>query len=74
MHENRETSETPAGSHSRTAGEGLGRNTRMHVAEESDSRFSRLAVGCVATKIGLQQFLLRVTPRLVAISEVWVLR
>jgi hypothetical protein len=37
MHENRETSETPAGSNSRTAGEGLGRNTRMNVAEESDS-------------------------------------
>ena len=37
MHENRETSETPAGNHSRTAGEGSGRKVRMHVAEESDS-------------------------------------
>ena len=39
MHENRETSETPAGSltGSRTAGEGSGRTTRMYVSEESDS-------------------------------------
>jgi hypothetical protein len=37
MHENRETSEAPAGNNSRTAGEGSGRNTRMNVAEESDS-------------------------------------
>ena len=37
MHENRETSEAPAGSNSRTAGEGLGRKARMNVAEESDS-------------------------------------
>src|SRR5258708_21777822 len=38
MHENRETSETPAASPgSRTAGEGSGRTTRMYVAEESDS-------------------------------------
>ena len=37
MHENRETSETPAGRNSRTAGEGLGRKARMNVAEESDS-------------------------------------
>ena len=37
MHENRETSEAPAGSNSRTAGEGSGRTTRMHVTEESDS-------------------------------------
>ena len=37
MHENRETSEAPAGNHSRTAGEGLGRKARMNVAEDSDS-------------------------------------
>jgi RNA-directed DNA polymerase len=37
MHENRETSETPAGNSGRTAGEGLGRKARMNVAEESDS-------------------------------------
>ena len=37
MHENRETSEAPAGNDSRTAGEGLGRTIRMHVSEESDS-------------------------------------
>jgi hypothetical protein len=38
MHENRETSEIPAGEPSRrSAGEGLGRTARMHVAEESDS-------------------------------------
>jgi hypothetical protein len=36
MHENRETSEAPAGNNSRTAGEGLGRKARMHVPEESD--------------------------------------
>ena len=36
MHENRETSETPAAQvGSRTAGEGLGRTARMHVTEES---------------------------------------
>src|SRR5258705_11936794 len=37
MHENRETSETPAAQSSRTAGEGSGRTTRMYVSEESDS-------------------------------------
>ena len=37
MHENRETSEAPAGSTGRTAGEGMGRNTRVHASEESDS-------------------------------------
>jgi hypothetical protein len=38
MHENRETSETPAAHFgSRSAGEGSGRTVRMHVAEESDS-------------------------------------
>src|ERR1700679_1602737 len=37
MHENRETSEAPAGSCGRTAGEGSGRNTRVNVAAESDS-------------------------------------
>jgi len=38
MHENRETSETPAAqSGSRSAGEGLGRTARMHVPEESHS-------------------------------------
>jgi RNA-directed DNA polymerase len=37
MHENRETSEAPAGNNSRTASEGLGRKARMHVPEESDS-------------------------------------
>ena len=37
MHENRETSETPAVEvASRTAGEGLGRTARMYVSEESD--------------------------------------
>ena len=37
MHENRETSETPAAEPScRSAGEGLGRTARMYVAEESD--------------------------------------
>ena len=36
MHENRETSETPAGEPSRrSAGEGLGLTARMHVTEES---------------------------------------
>src|ERR1700733_394455 len=36
MHENRETSETPAGEPSRrTAGEGSGRTARMDVCEES---------------------------------------
>ena len=38
MHENRETSETPAAEpDSRTAGEGSGRTARVHVCEESDS-------------------------------------
>jgi len=38
MHENRETSETPAGEPSRrSAGEGLGHTARMHVTEESHS-------------------------------------
>jgi RNA-directed DNA polymerase len=38
MHENRETSETPAAQPgSRSAGEGLGRTTRMYVLEESHS-------------------------------------
>ena len=38
MHENRETSETPAAKASgRTAGEGLGHTPRMYVCEESDS-------------------------------------
>jgi hypothetical protein len=37
MHENRETSETPAAKPGgRTAGEGLGRTARMHIPEESD--------------------------------------
>ena len=37
-HENRETSETPAGEPSRrSAGEGLGHTARMYVCEESDS-------------------------------------
>src|SRR6516164_3292287 len=37
MHENRETSKTPADpSVSRSAGEGLGRTVRMYVSEESD--------------------------------------
>jgi len=36
MHENRETSETPAVStDGRSASEGLGRTARMHVTEES---------------------------------------
>src|ERR1700758_4235618 len=38
MHENRETSETPAAQRvGRTAGEGQSRTARMHVIEESDS-------------------------------------
>jgi len=38
IHENRETSETPAAKPGgRTAGEGLGHKPRMHVIEESDS-------------------------------------
>src|SRR5450631_3114404 len=38
MHENRETSQTPAAKVSRrTAGEGLGHTARMYVCEESDS-------------------------------------
>jgi hypothetical protein len=38
MHENRETSETPAvESGSRSAGEGKSHTARMHVPEESDS-------------------------------------
>src|ERR1700691_1396929 len=37
MHENRETSDAPASSYSRTAGEGSGRNTRVCAPEESDS-------------------------------------
>src|SRR6266849_9662892 len=38
MHENRETSQTPAARVSRrTAGEGLGHTARMYVCEESDS-------------------------------------
>ena len=37
MHENRETSKTPAVlTDSRSAGEGLGRTARMYVSEESD--------------------------------------
>ena len=37
MHENRETSETPAVKpNGRSAGEGLGRTARMYVSEESD--------------------------------------
>ena len=37
MHENRETSKTPADpTVSRSAGEGLGRTVRMYVSEESD--------------------------------------
>ena len=35
MHENRETSETPAVKPGRSAGEGLGRTARVHVTEES---------------------------------------
>ena len=37
MHENRETSDVPASSNSRTAGEGSGRNARVYAPEESDS-------------------------------------
>ena len=38
MHENRETSETPAVQpDSRSAGEGLGHTARVHVCEESHS-------------------------------------
>ena len=37
MHENRETSDVPASSNNRTAGEGSGRNARMYAPEESDS-------------------------------------
>ena len=38
MHENRETSETPAAQPgNRSAGEGLGHTARMHVCEESHS-------------------------------------
>jgi RNA-directed DNA polymerase len=37
MHENRETSETPAANQQQDGGEGSGRTTRMHVTEESDS-------------------------------------
>ena len=38
MHENRETSETPAAqSGSRSAGEGQGHTARVHVSEESHS-------------------------------------
>ena len=38
MHENRETSQTPAAKvRRRTAGEGLGHTARMYVCEESDS-------------------------------------
>jgi len=38
MHENRETSEMPAArERCRTAGEGYGHTTRVHVSEESDS-------------------------------------
>jgi hypothetical protein len=38
MHENRETSETPAANlRDRPAGEGNSRTTRLHVFEESDS-------------------------------------
>jgi hypothetical protein len=38
MHENRETSQTPAAKVSRrTAGEGLGHTAGMYVCEESDS-------------------------------------
>lgn len=37
MHENRETSDVPASSNSRTVGEGSGRNARMSAPEESDS-------------------------------------
>jgi hypothetical protein len=42
MHENRETSETPAAQSSRTAAEGSGRTTRRYVAEESDSGIVRM--------------------------------
>jgi hypothetical protein len=37
MHENRETSEAPAGYTGRTAGEGSGRTARANASEESDS-------------------------------------
>jgi hypothetical protein len=37
MHENRETSNAPAGNSGRTVGEGPGRNVRAHASEESDS-------------------------------------
>jgi hypothetical protein len=37
MHENRETSNAPAGNSGRTVGEGSGRNVRVHASEESDS-------------------------------------
>ncbi len=38
MHENRETSQTPAAKlRRRTAGEGLGHTARVYVGEESDS-------------------------------------
>jgi hypothetical protein len=35
MHENRETSETPAGNRRRSAGEGSGHTARVYVGEES---------------------------------------
>src|SRR5580692_6810648 len=37
MHENRETSNAPAGNSGRTVGEGSGRNARVYASEESDS-------------------------------------
>lgn len=37
MHENRETSETPAANQQQDDGDGLGRKARMNVPEESDS-------------------------------------
>ncbi len=43
MHENRETSQTPAARvRRRTAGEGLGHTARMYVGEESDSGIVRI--------------------------------
>src|SRR5215469_8166071 len=37
MHENRETSDAPTSSNSRTVGEGSDRNARVYAPEESDS-------------------------------------
>src|SRR5438876_8591803 len=55
MHENRETSKTPAANLGRSAGEGSGHTARMHVSEESHR-------GIVPIEVDSPYALVRVLP------------